>query len=848
MRRDLTTDHRLRSLMLARALPALLGRAAHVLAALVLGALAIALAYQIPVAHTVDIGGYDAAYVQGFYDPERSASPGAHPYLDGSDGSARWSRDISYLVFPQAGLPAQITLRLRGWRASGPAPEVTVLLNGRDELGRFRAGNGWEEHTFAIAGGLSKPNDVVIELRSETAPPGNDDPRRVGVLLDRATYRVGPPPITPYPAQVLYGALAPGMLYLVLQSKGRGTKNRSGMWAVFGLWCFALGALFLLLDRAQPPYPYPLRALLPAIDGALAALLVLRYGPALARHAPALLDGLALGGLGIWAGVLLLLARDHVVLSTPGVEKDFPVFASRAASLGTVLRADGFYNLGYPLLLWLARPLAHDNPFLAARAIAALSGALLLGASWWLARRLLGRGPALLALLLLALSPLVVAYALYLGTDMPFAALCTLSLALLPAMTARSPSPPHQASDRLALACAGVVAGMAFLVRHPGILLLPFGWLAIWWEGRMQASSANGDTGPDTPYGANRHWPALRISRESACRLLLFTLAFLVAIMPQLVVNVAATGRPFYSQQAKNIWLAVFGAGDWGRWGEAANDLSLGQVVLQDPARFLANWWANLRAYLGTGGEDTSEFGRAVQLRLLGFPANWLAIAGVLAWLALGLQRARQGGRQAFDRFGARPLFPLALLLLVVWVMLYVLAISVGFMLPRFFLPLAPIYAIAAAWIATQWVPHWLFAAHPGANQAALRAALGAALLLIVLLWNGFATGAHYVLRSRADADVAPGQPADEVAAVRMVQSYVGSHDRLVVRAPPRVLLGQASAIAHLAVPPPAANDLTALQAAGARYLLWSSAVGPAPAAGEAVATAGAYTLYRIAP
>jgi 4-amino-4-deoxy-L-arabinose transferase-like glycosyltransferase len=836
MRRDLTTDHRLRSPMPVRALPALLRSTAQMLAALALGALAIALAYQIPVAHTVDIGGYDAAYVQGFYDPERSASPGARPYLDGSDGSARWSQGVSYLVFPQAGLPAQITLRLRGWRASGPAPEVTVLLNGYDELGRFRAGSGWEEHTFAIAGGLSKPNDVVVELRSETASPGNDDPRRVGVLLDSATYRVGPPPITPYPAQVLYGALAPGMLYLVLRNKGQGTKNRSGTWAVFVLWCFVLGALFLLLYRAQPPYPYPLRALLPAIDGALAALLVLRYGPALARRAPALLDGLALGGLGIWAGALLLLARDHVVLSTPGVEKDFPVFASRASSLGTVLRADGFYNLGYPLLLWLARPLAHDNPFLAARAIAALSGALLLGASWWLARRLLGRGPALLALLLLALSPLVVAYALYLGTDMPFAALCTLSLALLPAMTARSPSPAHQASDRLAVACAGLVAGLAFLVRHPGILLLPIGWLAIWWEGRLQASSAN------------RHRPILRTSKESARRLLLFTLAFLVAIMPQLVVNVAATGRPFYSQQAKNIWLAVFGAGDWGRWGEAANDLSLGQVVLQDPARFLANWWANLRAYLGTGGEDTSEFGRAVQLRLLGFPANWLAIAGMLAWLALGLQWVRQEGRQAFDRFGARPLLPLALLLLVVWVVLYVLAICVGFVLPRFFLPLAPIYAIAAAWVVTQWVPHWLFVAHPGAKQAAHRAALGAALLLIVLLWNGFATGAHYVLRSRPDADVAPGQPADEVAAVRLVQAYVAPHDRLVVRAPPRVLLGQASAIAHLAVPPPAADDPAALQAAGARYLLWSSAVGPAPAAGEAVATAGAYTLYRIAP
>ena len=114
-----------------------------------------------------------------------------------------------------------------------------------------------------------------------------------------------------------------------------------------------------------------------------------------------------------------------MVLSVPSMEKDFRVFALRSAHLagsfpsGTsdpnvdgVLRGDGFYNLGYPLLLWLARPLASDNPFLAARLVAALSGALLLAAGWWLARRLLGRGPALLALLALALSPLVVEQAL----------------------------------------------------------------------------------------------------------------------------------------------------------------------------------------------------------------------------------------------------------------------------------------------------------------------------------------------------------------------------------------------------------------------------------------------------
>src|SRR5262245_6127058 len=97
--------------------------ALRLLGAMALGALLLALVYQIPATHSVDIGGYDAAYVQGFYDPE----PVAAPILAGSDGSARWTRDASYLLFPQAGLPAQVTLRLRGRPADAPT-EVVVLL------------------------------------------------------------------------------------------------------------------------------------------------------------------------------------------------------------------------------------------------------------------------------------------------------------------------------------------------------------------------------------------------------------------------------------------------------------------------------------------------------------------------------------------------------------------------------------------------------------------------------------------------------------------------------------------------------------------------------------------------
>jgi 4-amino-4-deoxy-L-arabinose transferase-like glycosyltransferase len=845
---------------------ATLPNAARLLAAMALGALLLALIYQIPVTHTVDIGGYDSAYVQGFYDPERVGGQD-RPELAGSDGSARWSRAASYLLFPQAGLPAQLTLRLRGWRMSGPAPRVTVLLNGTTVIGQFQASAGWEDHTVQIGDGILKPNDVVIEIRSEAAQIRPGDPRALGVLLDRATYHAGPAPIVPYPPQLLYGALAAGMLYILLRrpSLEPRTENRAPAkdraWPLWLIGALVLSFGFLVLYRAQPLYPYPLLRLLPAIDAALAALLAIRYGPALARRVPALADALAIGSLGLWVAATLVVMRSHVTLSIPSVEKDFRVFALRSANLvgsfpaGTtnpeldgVLRADGFYNLGYPLLLWLARPLAGQNPFLAARLIAALSGALLLAAGWRLARRLLGRGPALLTLLLLALSPLVVEYALYVGTDMPFAALCTLALALLAGRSTTKEqaggAPFVAAHSPFIIIVAGLAAGAAFLIRHPGLLLLPFGWLAIWQSSKVSVKSAA------LPGESSK------LKAQSSKFMLLFTLAFVLAILPQLAVNIRDTGQLFYSQQAKNVWQAMFGDGDWGRWAETANDISLGQVIAQDPGRFLTNWWVNLRGYFGSGGEDTREFGQSVQLRMLGFPANWLAIGGLLAWLASGLRRFGPADWQ-LSTPGASSPDRLASMWLLIWIALYVVTISVGLPLQsRFFLPLAPIYALAAAWAVTKLRPANDHRQLSTTHYALRHAPLIASLALLALLSGGFAIGASYVLRERAagEAELAraenraelPGQPADEVRIIQLIQATLQPGERLLIRADPRVPIGKYSAIAHLALPAPATDDPAALRASGARYLLWDASLGAAPAVGSPVDGAGSYMLYRI--
>ncbi len=756
-------------------------------AAAVAGFVLLLLAFQIPVVHHVDLGGYDAAYTQGFSEPE----PVDSPFLIGSDGSARWSRDVSYLLFPQAGLGADITLHVRG--RPGEPGTLTVLLNDQLELGRIVLNDTWQAHTFTIDAGLLKPSDVVIALRGEARQIALNRPLPVTALIDRATYRVGPPPIIPYPWPLAYAAAAAAMLQALLLGMSL-TPRRRLMLAAGGI--AALTLALLLFYRMQPPfYPLVVRGLPLAICSTLAGLLALRYGRQITAAWPWLLDAAAPAALAAWVLFLLPHMYEHRILAVPGVENDFRVFAGRStrlfgsfsadgfysAATDGVLRADGFYNIGYPLLLWLVRPLVADNPFLAARLIAVCSGVLLVAAGWWLARRLLGRAAALIVLATLATSSFVVGYALSLGTDMPFAALCALTLALVLA-------PPGRQHGWIA--AAGLLAGAAFVVRHPGLLLLPIGWLALW-----QIRSAS-------------------TAHASALRPAIFTLAFLLAITPQIAVNLRDTGQPLFSQQAKNIWLAVYADGDWRRWEAVPNSIGFGELLARDPGRLLNSWWFNLRSFVGTGSEDTSEFGRAWQLRLLGFPANWLAIGGLLGWLGQSLRPT--AGRR-----------PWPLIILLGWLLLYVVAVSIGISLPRFFLPLTVVYALAAGWAAMQL-----------ADRIRWRGdrLLLIGLLLMLLLADGFRIGA---------AEVLSRQQPDAQAMVRLVELTLLPDEQLAVGVSPRDTIGKYSAIAHRVVegpiPPRAVRG-----PAGVTSLLWRRGAGAPPQQYPIVGAAGGYTLYRV--
>jgi hypothetical protein len=743
---------------------------------LALGALLVVVAYQIPARHTVTIGVNDGAYVQGFEDATNRW--GVLTDRTGMSSPYRWSGASSAILFPQIGLPARATIRIRGWRPAGEEPpQVRVLLNGRDLLQTITTTPEWQEYSFPVASGVWKAQDVFLQLDATRLTSGTR-----GVQVNYAALETVGWPITPYPAQVMGGALAT-FLTAALVRRRRVALAVAGVLALG----FALHRVGVL--------PLPVRSYWLPVCGVLGVATIARsvvrpvaLNAAGVWWSTRVFDGVAVGIIALWCAVVARAARAHVVLSLPGVEKDFRVFATRSdawwclpgafdPSANCVWRADGFYQLGYPALLWALRPLTSDNPFLAAQVVALVCGAILLGATYVLGRLLLGPLPALLALLFVALNRWTVSYSLFLGTDMPFAAACAVALVALLWMRGR----PARA------VAAGMACGVAFAIRHPGVVLVPLGMVWLWYGWRTFASAAL----------SWRRWLLLST---------LLVAGFAAASAPQIVVNLLDTGNPLYSQQAKNIWLAVYGNTDWNRWGEARDDIALSDVILHDPARFMANWWGNVRAFWGTGAEDTTEFGRALGLRLLAFPANLLAIAGVVIAIARG------------DR---------ALRWLVAVAAVSIGAIAVGFMLPRFCLPLVPVAAILAAEALRRGWQHGAIASSTVARQGFV-----AACCVVVLLAAGsVGAGEREVLRN---------QDADAVQAVALVERTLGPTDRLIATLPADDFLAKYGAIAHRADADPSQPP---------RFALYTDDGADATLPrGELVGRAGRYRLDRIVP
>ena len=119
-----------------------------------------------PARHVVTVGHNDEAYVQGF--GEAANRWDVVTDTTGASGPLRWSGPDSALVFPQIGLPARVTLRLRAWRLPNTPPAAdpcaaqrsrgTGSVSSRAAIGR--------SILSPIASGLTKPRDCSWDLPS----------------------------------------------------------------------------------------------------------------------------------------------------------------------------------------------------------------------------------------------------------------------------------------------------------------------------------------------------------------------------------------------------------------------------------------------------------------------------------------------------------------------------------------------------------------------------------------------------------------------------------------------------------------------------------------------------------
>jgi hypothetical protein len=224
---------------------------------------------------------------------------------------------------------------------------------------------------------------------------------------------------------------------------------------------------------------------------------------------------------------------------------------------------DGFYPIGYPLLLRAAIGSGLDV-LRFGQTLSWLGGLLMLLAAYGLVVR--ATGSAALApvapLLLLANRHFLVASTRE-GNDALAAGL------QLGALWCVWSAGGDRTGRRWAL-LAGAVLGVAYLVRYTALAGLPLLVLFVAW----------------------RAWPPARAALVSAAILLA---GFLVAASPQVVPSLLATGQPFANFQAKNVWFAMYGEGDFVEgWRGAPDDISIAEVVAPDPVRFARHWGATL--------------------------------------------------------------------------------------------------------------------------------------------------------------------------------------------------------------------------------------------------------------
>jgi hypothetical protein len=294
------------------------------------------------------------------------------------------------------------------------------------------------------------------------------------------------------------------------------------------------------------------------------------------------------------AAMAMASARHNALLidapaASGSVEWDFYYSYVRDAMriAGVQAPRDEFRGPLYPLVLAVAHLLLPFGSYFAiAKVISLVSGALALVAVYLIAEEALGPLYGLAAMVATAAVAAFELLSFLAGTDMFFACLLLFALCfLIRALRQSAPLTP--------LIASGVLSGLAMCTR----------WNAVFLPATAVFAFA---LAFDLP------------AHERARRLGVFLAAFVVVMLPWLVLNAFLHGNPLHSRNYVNARIGIFD-------GKGPYFDSLSATIMYDPPHFLRQWGLNIVRNIAAVGKEI-------------FPLSLFAVPGLLVVL-LGHRR-----------------------------------------------------------------------------------------------------------------------------------------------------------------------------------------------------------------
>lgn len=479
---------------------------------------------------------------------------------------------------------------------------------------------------------------------------------------------------------------------------------------------------------------------------------------AVPRPTPQIVPPIAIDLVALAAGVTWLLTG---LLGRPigdyGVETDFYGEFARYAQewmRGQPSAMSGYRGPAYILLLGSLGRLLGDF-FLAGKLISAISAAVGIRLLGGLLRRLWGPVAGLAGILFVAANAAFVSYTFRACTDMLFWALVVGTFVLILHPDRQRP---------LAWACAGLVAGVAYLTRYNGFFLLPAALLVALFT--------------------------VRPLQRAGASMLALLVGWMIVCLPWMLFLWHQVGDPLWNRNFQNVAIAVYVthptiAHD-GHFFEAVGFESPWEVIAVAPARFarvmLGNVITNLR-------HDVDQ--------LVGLAWAVLAAIGLVAtgrgWLERGRLAFAAGGVLAFA--STIPVF-----------------YGVRFMLPLLIWWSAGIGALVVA--AGRWATRSKL---PGRNGALRSARTQRALIGLLVVAAVIAN--YREIRSSHDPMSDTAGATELLELVRQVKSSgepIGAHTPISARKPHIGFYLDAPIV------PPVSGSLEELRNSGAHYVLVS--------------------------